>query len=62
MKNVAERLVKARGEEPRAVVCAAVGISASALRMYETGRRIPRDNIKVKLAEDFKTDVQTLFY
>lgn len=62
MKSVADRLVKARGKEPRAVVCAAVGISASALRMYETGQRIPRDNIKVKLAEHYKTDVQTLFY
>lgn len=62
MLKVAERLVKARGKESRANVCAAVGISGSALRMYETGQRVPRDDIKIKLAEHYNTDVQALFY
>ncbi len=62
MRNVADRLVQARGEESRADVCAAIGISGSALRMYETGQRVPRDDIKIKLAEHYNTDVQTLFY
>lgn len=60
--TIADRLVAARGKEKRPSVCAAVGISLSALRMYETGKRVPRDDIKVKLAEHYKTDVQSLFY
>ncbi len=62
MKEVAIRLINARGEEPRADVCQAVGISLSALRMYETGKRIPRDDVKIKLADHYNTSVQALFY
>lgn len=59
---IGQRLTIMRGKEPRANVAKACGISISALGMYETGRRIPRDKIKVKLAEHYKTTVQQLFY
>lgn len=62
MNSVAERLIKARGKTPRKTVCDAVGISLSTLAMYEGGRRVPRDGIKVKLASFYHTDVQSLFY
>lgn len=39
-----------------------IGISVSALQMYENGRRIPKDNIKIKLAEYFNATVQEIFY
>lgn len=39
-----------------------VGISYSALSAYEIGQRIPRDYIKVKLAEYYKTSVQAIFF
>lgn len=39
----------------------AIGISVSALTMYETGNRIPRDEIKVKLAHYYSTSVERLF-
>lgn len=60
--SVAERLVEARGDEPRAKVAEAVGISVSAMGMYENGERIPRDEIKVKLAEHYNKTVQELFF
>lgn len=60
--KVAERLIKARGDRPRNVVCDAVGISLSAITMYETGQRVPRDEVKVKLAEYYGTTVQELFF
>lgn len=60
--SVAERMIKARGEMKRSDVCKAVGISLSALTMYENGQRIPRDEIKVKLAKLYGTTVEALFY
>ena len=57
-----ERLKKARGLESVASVCAAVGISESALRMYEAGKRRPRDEIKARLARYYRTTVQALFF
>ena len=46
MGNQGMRLRAARGETPRKEVCQAVGISLSALMMYENGKRSPRDAIK----------------
>lgn len=60
--TIAERLVKARGDESRLSVCKAVKISLSALSMYEIGKRIPRDEIKVRLAHHYGISVQELFY
>lgn len=62
MPSVAERLVAARGKRPRADVAAAVGVSVSALAMYERGERVPRDNVKIRLADYYKTTVQKLFF
>ena len=63
MENeIAERLRKARGDTPRESVASAVGVTVSALSMYENGQRIPRDEIKIKLADYYKTSVQALFY
>ena len=60
--DVAERLNRARGNIPRETVAQAVGITVSAISMYENGQRIPRDEIKVKLADYYHTTVQALFY
>lgn len=62
MNGVAERLREARGNEPRKEVCDAVGISISALMMYENGKRIPRDSIKVRLAKHYGKNIEELFY
>ena len=60
--SYSEKLVVLRGERTRAEVAAAIGISQSALAMYETGRRMPRDEIKVLLAQFFETTVGHLFF
>lgn len=59
--TVAEKLIKARGDRTRENVADAVGVSVSAIGMYENGSRIPRDEIKVKLADFFGVSVQDLF-
>lgn len=60
--TIAERLIAARGARRREDVANAVGISISALAMYENGDRIPRDGIKIKLADYYNTTVQALFF
>lgn len=60
--TVAERLVQARGDKRRDEVASAVGISLSAISMYENGERIPRDEIKIRLADYFGCTVQELFF
>lgn len=59
---IGKRLTALRGEEKRETVAAAVGISVSALAMYETGKRIPRDEIKVRLAQYYHQSIESIFY
>ena len=60
--TVAERLIRARGNRRRDEVARAVGVSVSAIAMYENGERIPRDETKIRLADYYGTTVQQLFF
>lgn len=62
MDKVAERLIQLRGNRSREEVAKAVGISVSAISMYENGVRVPRDFIKIKLAAYFNKSVQEIFF
>ncbi|MBB6689950.1 helix-turn-helix transcriptional regulator [Cohnella xylanilytica] len=59
---IAKRLLALRGSQPREVVAKAVGISLSALQMYETGKRVPRDDIKIRIADYYNKTVQEIFF
>lgn len=61
-KKIGEKLVKLRGQRTQSEVAEAVGISTSALSMYECGERIPRDTIKVLIANYFETTIESLFF
>lgn len=61
-KKIAGRLIKLRGDKKQEEVVKAVGISRSALSMYECGERIPRDEIKVKLANYYRKSVEEIFF
>lgn len=39
-----------------------LGITKSSWAMYERGERVPRDEVKVKMAIYFRTSVEELFY
>ncbi|EEK58992.1 helix-turn-helix domain-containing protein [Bacillus cereus] len=60
-ERVAENLINLRNGRSREEVAKAIGISISTLQMYENGQRIPRDNIKIKLANFYGVTVQTIF-
>lgn len=61
-KAVARRLIALRANKSREEVANAVGISRSALAMYENGGRIPRDEIKIRLAKYYGKTVQFIFF
>ena len=62
--TIAQRLIEARKQANLSpvTVCNACGISETALRAYETGKRIPRDSIKVSLANLYQIPLSQLFF
>ena len=60
--EIGKRLVLLRGSRTQNEVSQALGISLSALGMYERGERIPRDEIKIRIAKYYDTTVQAIFY
>lgn len=39
-----------------------LGISKSAICMYETGNRIPKDEIKIRIAEYYHVPLESIFF
>lgn len=62
MGNYPEKLRKLRGNRTIQEVASAVGVSRSAMQMYELGERIPRDEVKVRIAEFYGETVQNIFF
>ena len=61
-QKIADRLIKLRGSRTQAEVAQAIGVTPSAYSMYENGDRIPRDEIKNRIAEYYNRTVNTIFY
>lgn len=53
------RIAAKKRPEEVAVAC---NISSSAIAMYETGKRIPRDDVKQKLADFYGCSVGDIFF
>ncbi len=63
-KKIAEKLRELRKKTGKTIeeVAKANNISTSALAMYENGHRIPRDEIKEKLAHYYESSVAFIFF
>lgn len=61
-EKIGRRLRELRGSRDAQEVANTLGISTSALFMYERGERIPRDQIKVKIAQYYGLPVQEIFF
>ena len=61
-KASARILTELRGRKSQKEVADALGISVSALSMYENGERIPRDNIKIRLANYYQKNISDIFF
>lgn len=60
--TIGERLRKLRGDKTQAVVARDLMISDSALSAYETDERVPRDDVKARIADYYGTTVQEIFF
>ena len=56
-----EKLIALRGNRSQDEVARALGISISALSMYEQGNRIPRDEVKIRMAAYYGISIEALF-
>ncbi len=61
-KAIGKKLVSLRGDKTQEEVAKAIGVSISAIGMYESGRRIPRDGVKIALANYYGMNIQSLFF
>ena len=59
---IGQTLIKLRGNRTQEEVAKAIGISKSALSMYERGERIPRDNIKIRISAYYKKPTHKIFF
>jgi len=63
-KRIGETLVELRKKRGQTIAEAAsgIGVSPSALSMYENGERIPRDDIKIKISNYYKKSIVSIFF
>ena len=59
---IGKRLIALRGEKLVKDVAKALGISASALSMYEICLRIRSDEINFRLSRDYDRTVDSIFF
>ena len=62
MQGFGERLIKLRGKRTQQEIADALGISVSAVGMYEREERVPRDELKIKMSKFFGRSVKYIFY
>ena len=61
-KRIGGRLLQLRGPRSQEEVAAALHIRQSTLAMYESGARMPRDEIKLRLARYYGCSVDAIFF
>lgn len=61
-RKIAQQLKELRGDKSLAEVAERLAISKSALAMYERGERIPRDEVKLRIADYYGKEVQSIFF
>lgn len=60
--SIGKKLKALRGSKTQKEVAVDLGITKSALAMYERDERVPRDEVKVKLADYYGETVQAIFF
>ena len=60
--NFGKTLRILRGGKTQEEVAKAVGITKSAWAMYEREERVPRDEVKIQIAQYFGKTVQEVFF
>ena len=61
-KVIGKRLRELRGKKSAEEVSNDLNISVSTIYMWENGERIPRDEMKVRLAKYYDRSVESIFF
>jgi len=61
-KIIGAKLKELRGDRTQLEIANAIGVTTMAISQYENGERVPRDEIKIKLAALFKVNIEELFF
>ena len=61
-KEIGKRLKILRGAASQKEVANALKIAPSTYAMYESGGRIPRDEIKIRIADYFRVSIESIFF
>lgn len=62
MKKISANLRKLRGKKTVDELSQLLGVCKSTIYMYESGKRVPNDDVKKKYACIFKTTVDKNFF
>lgn len=60
--TIGEKLKKLRGNKIRKIVAEDLGITESSLSNYENDYRIPRDEVKKKIALYYDVSIESIFF
>lgn len=60
--SIGKRLAKLRGDRSQETVARDLGISLSAYTKYEQDIRVPRDELKVRIAKYYDVSVESIFF
>lgn len=60
--TVGEKLRDLRGNKSKSAVAKAIGVSESAYVKYERNERVPRDEVKKRIASFFNKSVEEIFF
>lgn len=59
---MAKKLIELRGDKSREQVAVDLDISYSAVVSYEMGDRVPRDEVKIRIANYYNVGVEDIFF
>lgn len=62
LKAIGKKLRKLRGEKTVKEVAEALGVTRQSIWNYENDIRVPKDEMKVKIAKLYNSSVQEIFF
>lgn len=62
LQTIGQKLIALRGDKDIDEVANSIGVTKQAIWNYENDKRVPRDDIKKKIADYYKKSVSYIFF
>lgn len=62
LQTIGQKLIALRGDKDIDEVANSIGVTKQAIWNYENDKRVPRDDIKKKIADYYKQSVSYIFF